>query len=91
MVLLDITPVIFQKNKGRHPIIWSLVLGLNNIGSSFYFMDEKADNGRVISKRMLKLKKNSNALNVYKQLVKIGKKQVRKILKDFKNNKIKIL
>ena len=50
----------------------------NNIADLvFYFMDEKADNGRVISKRMLKLKKNSNALNVYKQLVKIGKKQVR--------------
>lgn len=82
-------PSDLPKNKGRHPIIWSLVLGLNNIGSSFYFMDEKADNGRVISKRMLKLKKNSNALNVYEQLIQIGKKQVRKILKDFKNNKIK--
>lgn len=82
-------PSDLPKNRGRHPIIWSLVLGLNNIGSSFYFMDEKADNGRVISKKMLKLTKNSNAYTVYKQLIKIGKKQVNKILIDFKKNKIK--
>lgn len=82
-------PSDLPKNRGRHPIIWSLVLGLNSIGSSFYFMDEKADNGRVILKRMLKLKKNSNAYTVYKQLIKTGTKQVRKILKDLKKNKIK--
>ena len=82
-------PSDLPKNKGRHPIIWSLVLGLNNIGSSFFFMDEKADNGRVISKRMLKLTKNSNAYSVYKQLIEIAKKQVRKILTDLKENKIK--
>ena len=52
-------------------------------------MDEKADNGRIISKQILKLKKNSNAYTVYKQLIKIGKKQVRKILIDLKKNKIK--
>lgn len=82
-------PSDLPKNKGRHPIIWSLALGLNNMGSSFYFMDEKADNGRVISKRILKLTKNSNAYTVYNQLIKIGKKQVRKILLDLKKNKIK--
>ena len=34
-------PSDLPKNRGRHPIIWVISLGLNNIGSSFYFMDEK--------------------------------------------------
>ena len=28
-------------NRGRHPIIWSIALGLKKIGSTFYFMDKK--------------------------------------------------
>ena len=27
-------------NRGRHPIIWSLVLGLSDIGSTFFMMDK---------------------------------------------------
>ena len=38
-------PALLPANRGRHPLIWSLILGLKETGSSFFFMDEGADSG----------------------------------------------
>ena len=73
-------PSDLPKNRGRHPIIWSLALGLKNIGSSFFYMDSKADTGRIISKKMIKIKKNSDSNSIYKNLIKEGRKQIREII-----------
>ena len=35
-------PSDLPRNRGRHPIIWSLVLGLKKIGSCFFYMNSKA-------------------------------------------------
>ena len=81
-------PSDLPKNRGRHPIIWSLVLGQKKIGSSFFFMNEKADSGKIISKKILKIKKNSNSNLVYKNLSILGRKQIKNILSQFKRKKI---
>lgn len=82
-------PSELPQNRGRHPIIWSLALGLKKIGSCFFFMNTQADSGRIISKKTLKIKKNFDSNSVYKKLIKLGKKQIREILFKLKNNKIK--
>ncbi len=81
-------PSDLPKNRGRHPIIWSLALGLKNIGSSFFYMDSKADTGRIISKKMIKIKKNSDSNSIYKNLIKEGRKQIREIIFKLKKNKL---
>ena len=78
-------------NRGRHPIIWSIALGLKKIGSTFYFMDKKADNGKIISKKILKIKKNINSDLLYNDLTRTSKKQVKKILISFSKGNIKSL
>ena len=35
-------------NRGRHPIIWSLVLGLKETASRFFLMDKNVENGDII-------------------------------------------
>jgi len=82
-------PSDLPKNRGRHPIIWSLVLGLKNIGSCFFYMNNKADSGRIISKKMIKIKKSYNSNSIYKKLINVGKKQIREIMFKIKNNKLK--
>ena len=42
-------PAALPANRGRHPIIWALVLGLQETASTFFFMDEGADSGDIIS------------------------------------------
>ena len=81
-------PSDLPKNRGIHPIIWSLALGLKNIGSSFFYMDSKADTGRIISKKMIKIKKNSDSNSIYKNLIKEGRKQIREIIFKMKKNKL---
>ena len=82
-------PSDLPKNRGRHPIIWSLILGLKNIGSCFFYMDSKADSGRIISKKMIKIQKNYDSNIIYKKLIILGKKQIREIMFKIKNNKLK--
>ena len=84
-------PSNLPQNRGRHPIIWSLALGLKKIGSSFFFMDSNADAGNIISQKKLNLKKNDDAGTVYKKLINLGKKQIKIILKQIGKKKIRSL
>ena len=82
-------PSDLPKNRGRHPIIWSLALGLNKIGSCFFYMNSGADTGRIISKKILKIEKKFDSNLVYKKLINLGKRQIKVILLKLKNNNIK--
>jgi methionyl-tRNA formyltransferase len=42
-------PTALPANRGRHPLIWALVLGLKETASTFFFMDEGADSGDILS------------------------------------------
>lgn len=79
-------------NRGKHPIIWSLALGLKKIGSTFFIMDNSIDNGKIISKKIIEIKKNHNATMIYKRLQSIASNQLLRLIKQFsKNKKFKII
>ena len=42
-------PAALPANRGRHPLVWPLALGLNETASTFFFMDEGADSGDILS------------------------------------------
>ena len=44
-------PAKLPQNRGRHPLIWTLVLGLKKSASSFFFMDQRADGGDILSQK----------------------------------------
>ena len=48
-------PAQLPMNRGRHPIIWTLVLGMKFTYSTFFFMTNKADFGKIINKKKLKV------------------------------------
>lgn len=78
-------------NKGRHPIIWSLVLGLSRTASCFFLMDEGADTGQVISKKFIAITKKDKAADLYFKIESAAKKQIIKIIKDISHDKLKPL
>ena len=77
-------------NRGRHPIIWALVLGLKKTGSTFFLMNEGADTGDIISQRKLNIKKSDDAESLYAKLVEISKRQLNEIIYDLKNDNLVI-
>ena len=79
-------PTLLPKNRGRHPLIWALVLGLTQTGSTFFFMDEGADSGPIISQEKVKITKKDTANTLYKKIEITASKQL-KIFSSFKKEK----
>lgn len=46
-------PALLPRNRGRHPIIWALTLGLEITGSTLFIMDEGADSGDIVSQERI--------------------------------------
>ncbi|HEY8919345.1 MAG TPA: formyltransferase family protein [Chitinophaga sp.] len=61
-------PAALPYNRGRHPIIWALALGLEQTASSFFFMDEGADTGDILSQETVPITLEDNAATLYEKI-----------------------
>jgi len=61
-------PAALPKNRGRHPIIWALALGLKSTASTFFFMDEGADSGDILSQETVMIDDTDDAGILYEKL-----------------------
>ena len=81
-------PAKLPNNRGRHPLIWALVLGLSETASTFFIMDEGADTGDIVSQKQILISENDNAKSLYDKIVKAGCGQVVEILENLKEGKL---
>jgi len=79
-------PAELPNNRGRHPIIWALFLGLKQTASTFFIMDEGADTGDIISQEIIKIE-NDNAATTYNKIIDAAIKQILVFSKELQNNK----
>ncbi len=84
--VLGYHPAHLPRNRGRHPIIWSLALGLNKTASTFFFMNESADEGDILDQKIIKIEYNDDANTLYKKLTKVAIKQIKDFLPKLKSN-----
>ncbi len=75
-------PAALPANRGRHPIIWALALGLSETASTFFFLDEQADSGDILSQERIIITEEDDAASLYKKLMTIGKYQVQKLTRQ---------
>ena len=68
-------PAELPNNRGRHPIIWALFLGLKQTASTFFIMDEGADTGDIISQEKIKII-DDNAYTLYNKIISVALKQI---------------
>lgn len=81
-------PSELPKNKGRHPIIWSLALGLKQTASSFFIIKNQIpDSGNIISQKKVKINNYDNAKSLYIKIMKVACLQLNKIIKKISNKK----
>ena len=69
-------PALLPHNKGRHPLIWALALGLLETGTSFFEMTEEADSGTVISQRKIGIPDHYYAKDLYDQITNVALTQL---------------
>jgi len=69
-------PAALPRNRGHHPIIWALALGLTETASSFFFMDEGADSGDLLHQVPVPISEEDNAQTLYQKLMNVAREQV---------------
>jgi methionyl-tRNA formyltransferase len=83
-------PAALPQNRGRHPIIWALVLGLKQTASTFFFMGEGADDGDIVSQKFIEVHFEDNAKTLYERLVEVSKLQVIEFSMLLKENRLNV-
>ena len=73
-------PSALPQNRGRHPLIWALVLGLEETASTFFFMDEGADSGDLLSQRKVSIKPTDDAGSLYARITEVALDQIREFV-----------
>ncbi|KJJ84940.1 methionyl-tRNA formyltransferase [Candidatus Omnitrophus magneticus] len=73
-------PSLLPQNRGRHPIVWALALGLEKTGSTFFFMDEGADTGDILSQREIAISYEDTARSLYEKLTLSALSQIEEFL-----------
>ncbi len=69
-------PAALPANRGRHPLIWALVLGLEKTASTFFFMDAGADSGDVLSQREIIIEDEDDAYDLYGKVTQTALEQI---------------
>ena len=80
MGIVGYHPAKLPKNRGRHPLIWALALGLKESASTFFFMDEGADTGDILSQVDFEISYQDDARNLYDKVVEIALIQIEEFI-----------
>lgn len=85
-------PAELPDNKGRHPLIWALVLGLERTASSFFLMTDEADAGGIISQKVISIEEDDDSKTLYEKVLEAAQVQVLEFTDDIeKLGKIRII
>lgn len=86
MGVVGFHPAALPQNRGRHPLIWALVLGLKQSASTFFFMDEGADTGDILSQEYFDILHEDDAKSLYDKVTSVALKQIEDFLPKLQNN-----
>lgn len=84
-------PAALPHNRGRHPLIWALVLGLEDTASSFFMLEEGADTGRVVSQVSIQILYEDTARTLYDKVMETAKVQLINLWQDICNDRIHVV
>ncbi|RXJ55371.1 formyltransferase family protein [Candidatus Marinarcus aquaticus] len=84
--VLGFHPTKLPLNRGRHPIIWSLALGLKQSATTFFFMDEGADSGDILSQKEFDISDHDDAYSLYKKITLTALSQIEEFLPQLEQN-----
>ena len=76
MGVVGFHPAALPENRGRHPLIWSLVLGLDKSAATFFFMDEGADSGDILSQCDVTIEDTDDARSLYDKVAETALVQI---------------
>tara|TARA_Y100001935_G_scaffold255656_1_gene270593 strand:- start:8361 stop:9254 length:894 start_codon:yes stop_codon:yes gene_type:complete len=84
-------PAKLPKNRGRHPIIWAIALGLKETASTFFRMEKGADTGDIINQKDITIGPDDSAQDLYTKIINCGKDQIKEFTMQFFYKEIKMV
>lgn len=84
-------PAQLPFNRGRHPLIWALALGLERTASTLFLMDSTADTGKIVSQKIVEIDYMDDAASLYNKIMESAVVQLVEILQSFENNSLSMI
>ncbi|MGB5920475.1 formyltransferase family protein [Arcobacter sp.] len=91
MGVIGYHPAKLPHNRGRHPLIWALALGLKQTASTFFFMDEGADSGDILSQKDFDILDTDDAQKLYAKVIDTALIQIEDFVPKLQNNSYKTI
>ncbi len=82
-------PTLLPKGRGRAPIPWTILKGLNETGVTFFKLNEEIDTGSILLQKKIKLQKNESATTLYQKVCKTHSEMMPEIINLIMDNKLK--
>lgn len=81
-------PAALPYNRGRHPLIWALALGLEKTASSFFMLNAEADKGEIVSQRSVEITYEDDARTLYDKVMAVAVNQEVELVKAFETGTV---
>lgn len=86
MGIIGFHPAALPRNRGRHPIIWALALGLPETASTFFKMDDAADTGDILLQERVEILYKDDAGTLYGKIMEAALKQLPRLVDGLARN-----
>lgn len=73
-------PALLPRNRGRHPLIWALVEGLQESGLTFFYLGEGADDGDILWQAPFPITLEDDAASLYRKMEDLGTRAIGEFL-----------
>ena len=81
-------PTLLPKGRGAAPIPWSIILGVEHSGISWFYLNDKIDSGEVLIQKEFTIEFEDSAREVYDKAVTATSEGLLEILPKIKDNTI---
>ena len=82
-------PTELPFNRGRHPVIWSLALGLEKSASTFFSLRSEPDSGPVFIQDPIMIDRGDDAASLLEKLKETATIQIRLLINQMRNGRLK--
>lgn len=85
---LGMHPAPLPRGRGRAPIPWSLIKGLDETALSLFHLVEEADAGDLVGQHPIPIEINDNASSLYEKVVEAGRVLIQEYYPEFASGEI---
>lgn len=86
--IIGFHPAALPYNRGRHPLIWALALGLKETASTFFMIDAGADTGDIVSQRIVGINYEDDAGTLYEKVMAMAVKQEIELVRNLEEGSL---